>query len=120
MSTQIALLGGEPFTQDELQVFDKKHLAAFQYLQQITKQKKALEDEEKKLKAELEKVMGEYNIKSLENEFIKITMVEATSGKLTIDLEKLKKEEPDLHAELLADYPKMSGGKSGYIRFNVK
>lgn len=120
MSTEIALLNGEAFTQEELQVFENQHLAVFQNLSELTKQKKALEDQEKKVKAQLEKLMDEYEIKSLDNQFIKIIRVAANPGKQTIDLDKVLKEEPELYAELLVDYPKTTGVKKAYVRFDVK
>ena len=120
MSTEIALLNGEPFTTEELQVFENQYLAVFQNLAEVTKQKKKLEDQEKKVKSQLEKLMDEHGIKSLDNQFIKITRVAANPGKLTIDLDKLLEEEPELHAELLADYPKTTGAKKAYVKFNVK
>ena len=120
MSTEIALLNGEPFTTEELQVFENQYLAIFQNLAEVTKQKKALEDQEKKAKSQLEKLMDEYGIKSLDNQFIKIIRVAANPGKQTIDLEKLLKEEPELHAELLADYPKTTGARKAYVKFDVK
>ena len=120
MSTEIALLNGEEFTKEELQVFESQHLAVFQNLAEVTKQKKALDDQEKKVKSQLEGLMDEYGIKSLDNQFIKIIRVAANPGKQTIDLDKLLKEEPELHAELLADYPKTTGAKKAYVRFDVK
>lgn len=119
-TTEIALMNGEPFTQEELQVFENQYLAVFQNLAEVTKQKKALEDQEKKVKAELEKLMDEYEIKSLDNQFIKITRVAANPGKQTIDIDKLLEKEPKLHAELLADYPKTTGAKKAYVTFKVK
>ena len=118
MSTEIALLNGEPFTTEEVQVFENQYLAVFQNLAEVTKQKKALEDQEKKVKSELEKLMDEYGIKSLDNQFIKIIRV-AGSSSTTIDLKKLEEQEPDLFKELLADYPKTTTRKAS-IRFDVK
>lgn len=118
--SEIALLNGESFTKEELQVFDNQYLQVFQNLALVTEQKKELETQEKKAKAELEKVMDKYGIKSVENQFIKITRVAATQGKQTIDVDKLLEKEPKLHAELLADYPKTTGAKKAYVKFNVK
>ena len=120
MSTEIALLNGEPFTKEELQVFENQYLAVFQNLAEVTKQKKALEEQEKDAKKQLEKLMDEYGISSIDNKFIKITRVAASKGKQTIDLDKLLKEEPQLYADLLEDYPKVTGAKAGYVKFNVK
>ena len=118
MSTEIALLNGEPFTTEEVQVFENQYLAVFQNLAEVTKQKKALEDQEKKVKSQLEKLMDEYGIKSLENQFIKIIRV-AGSSSTSIDLKKLEEQEPDLFKELLADYPKTTTRKA-YVKFDVK
>lgn len=118
--SEIALLNGEPFTKDELQVFESQYLALFQKLAEVTKQKKELEDQEKEAKSQLEKVMNEYGIKSIDNQFIKISRVDANPGKQTIDLDKLLEKEPELHAELLADYPKTTGAKKAYVVFRVK
>lgn len=120
MSTEIALMNGEPFTQEELQVFENQYLTIFQNLAEVTKQKKVLEDQEKKVKGQLEKLMDEYGIKSLTNQFLKITRVDANPGKQTIDIDKMQKEEPELYAELLGDYPKTTGAKKAYVRFDVK
>lgn len=120
MTTAIALLNGDTFTEKEVQVLEQQYLTVFQNLAHVTKHKKVLEDQEKEIKSQLEKLMDEYGIKSLENQFIKITRVDANPGKITIDVDKLLKEEPTLHAELLADYPKVSGVKKAYVKFNVK
>ena len=118
MTTEIALLNGKPFTTEELQVFDQQYLVVFQNLAEVTKQKKVLEDQEKKVKSQLETLMDEYGIKSLDNQYIKITRV-AGSTSTTIDLKKLETEEPDLYNDLLVDYPKTTVKKAS-VRFNVK
>ncbi len=118
MSTEIALLQGEPFSTEELQVFENQYLAVFQNLANVTKQKKELENQEKEVKAELERLMDEYQIKSLDNQFLKITRV-AGSTTVSIDLKELEKKEPELYKELLADYPKTTTRKPS-VRFDVK
>ena len=120
MTTEIALLNEQSFTKEELQAFDNQHLAVFQNLADLTKQKKALDEQEKEVKAQLEKLMDEYGIKWLENQYIKIIRVAATQGKQTIDIDKLKKEEVELYNELIADYPKTTGAKKAYVMFKVK
>lgn len=119
-STEIVLSSGEQFTESETKTFEKYYLAAMQSLSETIKQKKALEEQEKKVKEQLEKVMDEFGIKSVENQFLKIIKVAASAGKQTVDLDKMQKAEPDLFKELLADYPKTSGAKKAFIRFDVK
>lgn len=145
MTSEIALLNGQSFTKEELQVFDNQYLQVFQNLADVTKQLKALEKQEKVIKDGLKKAMEKYGIKSLENQFIKITHVDANAGKKSIDIEKLKEKEPKfyqellndyqktsidvdallekepkLYAELLADYTKVTGAKAAYLTFKVK
>ena len=118
MSTEIMLLNDEVFTTQEVQVFENQYLALFQNLAGVVKKKKVLENEEKIVKEQLEKLMDEYGIKSLDNQFIKIIRV-AGSSSTTIDLKKLEEQEPDLFKDLLADYPKTTTRKAS-VRFDVK
>ena len=120
MTTEIALLNGDQFTDQELQVFEEKYLAVMKNLADMSIQKKRLEEAEKKVKGQLEKVMDEYGIKSVDNQFLKIIRVAGSAGKQTIDLDKMQKEEPELYDELLADYPKTSGARKASVRFDVK
>lgn len=120
MTTEIALLDGKQFTNTELKVFEEQYLAVMQNLSEAVKAKKKLEADEKKIKGQLEKVMDEYGIKSIDNQFLKIIRVAGSEGKQTVDLDKMQKEEPELYNELLADYPKTTGAKKGSVRFDVK
>ena len=121
MTTEIAMLDEKKrFTQDELKVFEEQYLAVMRGLSDAIKAKRKLEADEKKFKEQLGKVMDEYGIKSVDNEFLKIIRVASSNGKTTIDIDRMEKEEPELFKELLADYPKTSGAKKAYIRFDVK
>ena len=143
--SEIALLNGQSFTKEELQVFDNQYLQVFQSLSDVTKQLKALEKQEKAIREGLKKAMEKYGIKSLENEYIKITHVDANAGKKSIDIDELskkepklyqdllkdypktsidvdelKKQEPELYADIITDYPKVTGAKAAYLLFKVK
>lgn len=98
--------------------FENKHMAVMAEIQALTKQEKAISTQVKDLKMELEQAMDEHNIKSIDNEFLKITRV-GPSETTSIDIKKMKEKEPDLHEELLADYPKVTKRKA-YVRFTVK
>lgn len=114
------LLNGEKFNEEEMQVFNEKYLAVMKSISDLSKQKKSIEDQEKKVKKQLEKVFEEYEIKSLENDYLKITRVEAGADSKTIDLKAFEEKEPETYKDILKDYPKIVKGKSAYIRFNVK
>lgn len=103
---------------NEIQVFENKYMPVMAQLSALNKQLKQLQEQEKALKADLEKAMNKYDIKSIDNEFVKITRV-AESKTTTIDLKKLQEKEPVLYGELLEDYPKVTVRKAS-IRISVK
>lgn len=117
---ELVLLNGEKFNEEEVQVFNEKYLAVIKSIADLSKQKKAIEDHEKKVKTQLEKVFDEYGIKSLENDYLKITRVAPGADSTTIDLKAFEEKEPETYKDILKDYPKNVKGKAGYIRFNVK
>lgn len=103
---------------NQVQVFEQQHMQVFKQLADITKTKKQIEDQEKKVKADLEKAMDAYDIKSIDNQFLKITRVNGSTS-TSIDLKALEEKEPKLYGELLEDYPKVTTKKS-YLTFKVK
>ena len=74
-------------------LYEKKYLTAFEKLAELTLQKKKLEAEDAKIREQIEKSMDEFNIRSIDNDFIMITRVAANPGKASLDLEALKKAE---------------------------
>ena len=122
--TSLVPLNGQAFTEEEIDIFEQKHMEVFKSLSDMVKQKKQLEAQEKKIKANLEKAMDEYGIKSMDNPYIRFIRVAENPGKTetVIDLEKMKEEEPNLYAELLEDYPKQvtTGKKKAYVTFTTK
>ena len=108
------------FTQKEIQAFNEKYLAVMKGLAETKIEIKRLQDVEKKAKKSLGEVMDEYGIKSIDNKYLKIIRVAGSEGKETIDLDALQKEEPELYAELLEDYPTITGKKAPSIRFDAK
>ena len=118
--TDLMLLDDSKYTESEIQVFDSKYLDMMKNLSSVVEQKKKLELQEKKVKDQLSKVMDEYGIKSIDNQYLKITRTAGSEGTPTIDLEKMQKKEPKLYMELLADYPKVSGARKAGLRFDVK
>ena len=100
--------------QDQMIVFGSSVLAITQTIANIAAEKKRLEDEDKKMREELEQAMSDYGVTSFENEFVKITHVEPTT-KVSVDSKKLKTELPDIYQK----YSKTSDVK-GYVKITVK
>lgn len=117
---EIALLTGDNFTDAEIKLFEEQYMKVMKSLSNITVQKKELEAKEKKIKKQLEKVFEEYGIKTLDNEFLKITRVAPGKSSITIDLKKFEENEPETYKDILKDYPKEVKGRAGYIKFTVK
>lgn len=93
---------------------DSNALAIMQQISAISKQKKELEDKEKEVRAALEAAMGQFGIKSFENDILKVTYVAPTT-KTTIDSKALKKDKPDIYEK----YAKTSNVKAS-VRITVK
>lgn len=103
---------------DELKVFEDKSLIIAKNLKALKSKKEKIEKEEKDLKKTLENLFNEYDLKSFKNDYFSISKVEVSESK-SIDLKSMEKKEPELYAELLEDYPKITKRKS-YIRISVK
>lgn len=99
-----------------LQEFNKDNnaVAIMKQIAAISKQKKELEDQEKKVRESLEAAMEQYGIKSFDNDILKVTYVAPTT-KTTVDSKKLKKEQP----EIFAKYSNVSNVKAS-VRITVK
>ncbi|KAF0422136.1 hypothetical protein EFN43_09295 [Pediococcus pentosaceus] len=70
------------------------------------------------LKEHLLNEMQEMGIKSFENDFVKITLVDPSELK-TVDLKAFQKNEPADYSDLISDYPKITKRKAS-IRITVK
>lgn len=116
----IKSLNEKEFTTKEVKAFEDQHMMIFRQLADIINAKKKWEKEEEKAKAAIKKIMDKYEIKSIDNDVIKITRVAPGADKLTVDLEAFAKAEPEEYADLVKDYPKTVKGKAGYVSFKVK
>ena len=103
---------------NELQVFEQQNLAVFKQLAEFKKAKDAMELQEKKIKADLQKAMEQYGIKSFKNDVVTLSYVDASTSE-SIDTKALQEKEPELYKELLADYKKVKK-TSAYVRIMVK
>ncbi len=87
-------------------------------LSALKKEQDRLADLEKTARAELQKVMDEFNIVQFKNDYVTISLVKGSTT-TSIDLKALEKTEPQLYADLLKDYPKETVKKDS-IRILVK
>ena len=99
---------------NELVAFKSEVLTITKAIANIQKEKEKLDEENQKMRSELEKAMNAYGVTTFENEFVKITHVDATT-KVSVDSKKLKSELPDIYEK----YSKVSDVK-GYVKITVK
>lgn len=103
---------------EELVEFENAGMQAMRDLAQVLKAKKDIEAQEKAFKAQLLELMEQYNVKSVDNEYVKITYI-APSESVALDTKALESKEPKLYGELMEDYPKTTK-RAASIRITVK
>lgn len=101
-----------------VKVFENEYMSVMANFALLNQQIKNAQEKLDGIKNQLIEGMDQYDIKSIDNDYCKISRVEASESK-SIDLKAVKKEEPKLYAELLEDYPKVSKRKAS-IRIMVK
>ena len=95
-------------------MFQKAQVATRNAISALVAHKKALEDQEKTLKAALFTAMEKFGIKKFETEILNLTYVPATVAH-GIDSAKLKKKYPDAAADCAKDTP-----RAGYVKITLK
>lgn len=97
-----------------LQEFRTTQLATLNAIASLTAHKKAIEEQEKTMKAALYDAMQKFGIKKFESDVLNLTLV-APSNSTTIDSAKLKKKYPAIAAECSKPNP-----KAGYVKITLK
>lgn len=97
-----------------LVAFQKTQLATLNAIASLTAHKKAIEEQEKTMKAGLLSAMEQYGITKFESDVLNLTYVAPTVSH-GIDTAKLKKKYPDAAADCAKDTP-----KAGYVKITLK
>ena len=97
-----------------LQTFQTTQLATLNAIAALTAHKKAIEEQEKQLKAELYDAMQKYGVMKFESDILNLTLVLPTISTI-IDSAKLKKKYPDIAVEC-----SKSSAKAGYVKITLK
>ena len=117
---KIVDMKGNVLSSNEVAVFNQKYLAVFKQLAELSIAKKKLMEKEKEIKEQMKGAMEEYDIKSIDNEHIRISYVAEGKPSVKVDLNSLEKDDSSLYKELLNRYPKYVKPRSSYISFRVK
>lgn len=97
-----------------LQAFQQSQLATLNAIASLTAHKKAIEDQEKAMKAALYEAMMKFGVKKFESDVLNLTLVEPTI-ETRLDSAKLKKKYPAIAAECSKPNP-----KAGYVKITLK
>lgn len=98
--------------------FNENYLATMQRYAELEKTVKELEDTKKKVRAEIQEAMESYGVRSVDNDYLHITVV-APSFSKSVDTAALKIAKPDLYEELVEKYPKVLERRAS-LRVKVK
>lgn len=107
---------GEAVFEDNnpVEVFQNAAATVIKSIANICKAKKKLEEQEKNFKSQLLDAMERHNIKSFNNDVLKITYVAGTTA-ISIDSKKLKEKYPQIVAEC-----SKTSNKSAYVKVELK
>lgn len=103
---------------NEIQKFEEKHMAAFQYLASLDKEAKSIESQLKEVKDFLASEMEKHGVESIDNDILKINFISPSESK-QLDTKKWKAEKPVEFHETMEHYNKMVKRK-GYVKFTIK
>lgn len=104
--------------ENQVALFEQKALTLMKQLSDIKKAKDELDSTDAKIRKALQESMSEYGITSFKNEYVTISNV-PESESVSVDLKKLKEQEPECYDGLINDYPKVTK-KAAYVRIVVK
>lgn len=83
-------------------------------LAHATAHKKAIEEQEKEMKAKLYEAMVKFGVDKFESDVLNLTLVKPTNA-TSIDSTKLKKKYPDIASEC-----SKTTAKAGYVKITLK
>lgn len=85
-------------------IIDAGGMAIMASLANLEKTKKEIEKDDKELRAQLTALCDKYGVKSIDNDYVRISFVEG-SFSVSIDLAAFKKKEPEVYDEIMHDFP---------------
>lgn len=105
-------------SENAITVFNNNYMATMQRYADLEQTIKDLDATKKKVRAELQRAMEDYGIRSIENDICKITVV-AESDSITIDTSALRISKPDVYDDLVDAFPKHMH-KNAFLRVTIK
>ena len=97
-----------------LQEFRTSQLATLNAISSLTVHKKAIEEQEKQMKAALYEAMEKYGVKKFESDVLNLTLIAPTTS-TGVDSAKLKKKYPAIYTEC-----SKPSAKAGYVKITLK
>lgn len=102
----------------DITLFNNNYMATMQRYADLEQTIKELTETKDKVRAEIQRAMEDYNIRSIDNDIVKLTLV-APSISTTIDTKALRISDPDTYEELLDKFPKVTERRQS-LRVTIK
>ena len=102
----------------DIALFNNNYMATMQRYADLEQTIKELTETKDKVRAEIQRAMEDYNIRSIDNDIVKLTLV-APSISTTIDTKALRISDPVTYEDLLENYPKTTERKQS-LRVTIK
>ena len=102
----------------DIALFNNNYMATMQRYADLETTIKELTETKDKVRAEIQRAMEDYNIRSIDNDIVKLTLV-APSVSITIDTKALRISDPDTYEDLLDKYPKTTARRQS-LRVTIK
>ena len=105
-------------TERNMAVFNHNYMATMQRYADLEQTIKELEETKKEVRKELKSAMEFYNVRTIDNDIVRITVVPPTES-VTINTKALRIDRPEVYEELIEAYPKRTS-KDSYLRVTIK
>lgn len=102
----------------DITLFNNNYMATMQRYADLEQTIKELTETKDKVRAEIQRAMEDYNIRSIDNDIVKLTLV-APSVSTTIDTKALRISDPDTYEDLLDRFPKTTERRQS-LRVTIK
>lgn len=106
--------------ENNLQLFNHECAMLFMELRDLEFAKKELKTREDEARAALENAMSKYNIKEVDNQYVKVTFIDAVPKSKKLDEKTWRAEDPEGYNEVFNKYNKLAGGRKASVRITPK
>ena len=105
---------------NKMELLNQECALLFIELRDLELAKKEIKAREDEARAALENAMAKYNIKEVDNQYVKVTFVDEVPKSKKLDEKAWRAEDPEGYNEVFGKYNKLSGGRKASVRITPK